>query len=94
MIILIFFKSLSELKTQTKRELKYTWNYDQKRDNAKTDSVVVSVLISMAVASVVLIGVLGLVYHKYSKKELAFVPPKSSSRKVSYGFDGADDVNI
>ncbi|XP_063720044.1 uncharacterized protein LOC134846587 [Symsagittifera roscoffensis] len=60
---------------------------------ANRHTITFLILISMAVASVVLIGVLGLVYHKYSKKELAFVPPKSSSRKVSYGFDGADDMD-
>ena len=55
----------------------------------------VPVLISLAVAGVLLVGILGLVYHKYSKKELkASFPSRSgSNRKVSYGFEGADDVS-
>jgi len=61
---------------------------------ANRHTITFLILISLAVAGVLLVGILGLVYHKYSKKEIkaSFPSRSSSNRKVSYGFEGADDM--
>ena len=47
----------------------------------------------MAVFGVLLVAILGLVYHKYSKRELKATLSRTTNRKVSYGFEGADDAD-
>jgi hypothetical protein len=47
------------------------------------------ILVAFTVSGIVLIGSLGLVYHKYSTKELKM----SKSAHVSYGVAGNDDVS-